>query len=87
MISQVLDSSLEIGEGAGLADLVEIGFAEVLIGHALGKHVVGGDEDLVGDGEGGSQRAATGFEAVELVPEIAALGSATRRSPRRPRLS
>jgi hypothetical protein len=37
--------------------------------------VIGGDEDFVSDGERRAQGAAAGLEAVELVLEIAALGS------------
>ena len=48
---------LRVGDGSGLADLVEIDLAEVVVGQVLGEHVIGGDEDLVGDGEhGGASR-------------------------------
>ena len=75
MITEAFEAALEIGNGAALADLVEIGFSEIAIGHAPGEHVIGGHDDLVSNGQGGTQRAATGLEAVELVPQIAAFGS------------
>ena len=68
----------EVGDGSGLADLVEIGFAEVAVGQVFGEHVIGGDEDLVGDGEGGAQAAPAGLEAMEFVLEVAPLGSRRR---------
>ena len=50
-IAEALDAAFEVGDGSGLPDLVEIGFAEVAIGQVLGEHVIGGDEDFVSDGE------------------------------------
>ena len=75
MIAEAFEAAFEVSDGSGPSDLIEIGFAEVSIGQVLGEHVIGGDEDFVGDGERGAQCAATGLEAVELVLEIAALGS------------
>src|SRR5208283_1945236 len=74
-IAEAFEAAFEVGDGSGLADLVDIGFAEVAIGHVFGEHVIGGDEDFVSDGERCAQGAAAGLEAVELVLEIAALGS------------
>jgi transposase len=74
-IAEPFEAAFEIGDGSGLADLIEVGFAEVAIGQVLGEHVIGGDEDFVGDGECGAQGAAAGLETVELVLEIAALCS------------
>ena len=51
MIAEAFEAALEVGDGSGLADLVEIGFAEVAIGQVFGEHVIGGDEDFVSDGE------------------------------------
>ncbi len=75
VVAEAFEATFEVGDGLGLADLVEIGFAEIAIGQVLGEHVIGRDEDLVGDGEGCAQAAAAGLEAVELVLEVAALGS------------
>ena len=58
VIAEALETSFEVGDGSGLADLVEIGFAEVAIRQVFGEHVIGGDKDLVGDGEGCAQAAA-----------------------------
>ena len=74
-IAEAFEAAFEIGDGSGLADLVEIRFAELAIGQAFGEHVIGGDEDFVSDGERRAQGAAAALEAVELVLEIAALGS------------
>ncbi len=74
-IAEAFEAAFEVGDGSGLADLVEIRFAELAIGQAFGEHVIGGDEDFVRDGERRAQGAAAGLEAVELVLEIAALGS------------
>jgi hypothetical protein len=53
-IAEAFEAAFEVGDGSGLADLVEIGFAEVAVGQVLGEHVIGGDEDLVSDGESGA---------------------------------
>src|SRR3954465_2914917 len=75
LIAEAFEAALEIGNGAAFADLVEIGLAEIAIDHAPGEHVIGGHDNLVSNGQGGTQRAATGLEAVELVPQIAAFGA------------
>src|SRR3712207_9065118 len=72
---KAFEAALEIGNGAAFTDLVEIGFSEIAIDHAPGEHVIGGHDDLVSNGEGGTQSAATGLEAGELVLQIAAFGS------------
>src|SRR6186997_1050472 len=72
MVAETFEPALEVRDGSGLVDLVEIGFAKVAVGNASGEHVVGGYEDLMGDGEGCAQRAASGLEAIELVSQIAA---------------
>src|SRR3954454_4502530 len=74
VIAEAFEAALEIGNGAAFTDLVEIGLAEIAIGHAPGEHVIGGHDNLVSNGQGGPQRAAPGLEAVELVPQIAAFG-------------
>src|SRR3954453_15190307 len=74
VIAEAFEAALEIGNSATLADLVEIGLSEIAIDHAPGDHVIGGHDNLVSNGQGGPQRAATGLEAVELVPQIAAFG-------------
>src|SRR6516225_12138445 len=74
-IAEAFEASFKVCDGSGLTDLVEIGCAEVATGQVLSEHVVGGDEDFVGDCERGAQAAAAGLEAVELVLEVAALGS------------
>src|SRR5208283_5596114 len=71
VIAEALETSFEVGDGSGLADLVEIGFAEVAIRQVFGEHVIGGDEDFVSDGERCAQGSAAGLEAVVLVLEIA----------------
>ena len=50
-IAEALEAAFEVGDGSGLANLVEIGFAELAIEQFLGEHVIGGDEDFVSDGE------------------------------------
>src|SRR3954449_3962591 len=75
LIAEAFEAALEIGNSATLADLVEIGVSEIAIGHAPGEHVISGHDNLVSKGQGGTQRAAPGLEAMELVPQIAAFGS------------
>src|SRR4051812_22189660 len=86
VIAEAFEAALEIGNGATLADLVEIGVSEIAIDHAPGEHVIGGHDNLVSNGQGGTQRAAPGLEAVELVPQIACLWCAPRKWRRRPGL-
>src|SRR5208337_4138920 len=73
-IAEAFEAAFEVGDGSGVANLVEIGFAEIAIGQVLSEHVIGGDKNFVGDGERGAQAAAAGLEAVKLVLEVAALG-------------
>src|SRR5436305_10672276 len=75
LIAEAFEATLEIGNGAAFADLVEIGLAEIAIDHAPGEHVICGYDNLVSNRQSGTQRAATGLEAEELVPQIAAFGS------------
>src|SRR6476661_2762196 len=84
VIAEAFEAALEIGNSATLADLVEIGVSEIAIDHAPGEHVIGGHDNLVSNGQGGTQRAAPGFEAVEFVPQIACLWFAPRKWRRRP---
>jgi hypothetical protein len=50
-VAEASAAAFEIGEGSVLADLVEIGVSELAVRQAFGEHMVGADEDLVGDGE------------------------------------
>jgi hypothetical protein len=47
MVAEAFEAALQIGDGSGLPDLVEIGFAEVPVWQALGKHVICGDQYLI----------------------------------------
>ena len=67
-VAEAFEAALEVGDGAGLADLVEIGVSQFVVGQSLGEHVVGGDENLVGDGESRAHGAATSLEAVDTCP-------------------
>ena len=40
VIAEAFEAALKVGDGSGLADLVEIGFAEVAIGQVFGEHVI-----------------------------------------------
>jgi len=72
LVTEAFYAALEGGNGAGLADLVEIGFSEVAVVDPRGQHVVGGDEDLVGNGESCAHGTPASLQAVILVLEIAA---------------
>ena len=74
MVAEAFEAALEVGDGSALADLVEIGGSEIAICQPLSEHVIGGDEYLMGDGEGCAQGTAARLEAVVLVLEIAPLG-------------
>src|SRR5271166_3609257 len=74
VIAEALKPALQVCDGAGLTDLVEIGFSEVAVRQSFGEHVIGADENLVGNGEGRAHGAAAGLETVEFVFEVAALG-------------
>src|SRR5208337_3210248 len=60
-IAEAFEAAFEVGDGSGVANLVEIGFAEIAIGQVLSEHVIGGDKNFVGDGERGAQAAAAGL--------------------------
>ena len=51
VIAEALEPALQVCDGSGLTDLVEIGFSEVAIRQPFGEHVIGADENFVGDGE------------------------------------
>jgi hypothetical protein len=46
VVAEAFEAALEVGDGSALADLVEIGGAEIAICQPLGEHVIGGDEYL-----------------------------------------
>src|SRR3954449_13092230 len=83
VIAEAFEAALEIGNSAAFTDLVEIGVSEIAIDHAPGEHVISGHDNLVSDGQGGTQSAAPGLEAVELVPQ-SCLWFAPRKWRRRP---
>src|SRR4051812_24106102 len=66
VIAEAFEAALEIGNSAAPTDLVETGVSEIAIGAAPGEHVIGGHDNLVRNGQGGTQRAAPGHEAVKL---------------------
>ena len=59
-------------------EVVEIGVSEIAVADILGKHVIDGDQDLMGDRYSGALVPAPRLEAIELVPPIAALGPGGR---------
>src|SRR5271165_1584833 len=66
VIAEAFDAALQVGDGAGLLDLIEIGFSEFMIGDALGEHVIGGNQDFVSDGEGRAHGAAAALRRWNL---------------------
>src|ERR1700751_5679392 len=74
VIAEALKPTLQVCDGAGLTDLVEIGFSEVVVRQPFSEHVIGADENFVGDGEGRAHGTAAGLETVEFVFEVAASG-------------
>ena len=60
VVAETFEPTLEVGDGPGLADLVEIGFPEVAVWHVFGEHMVRGHKDLMGNGESRAQGAAAG---------------------------
>ena len=54
MIAEAFEAALEIGNGATFTDLVEVSFSEIAIDQAPGEHVIGGHDNLVSNGEGGT---------------------------------
>ena len=54
--------------------LVQVKISQVVVGNLLGKHVIDGHQNFVGDSDRCSLVAAAGFETVELVSEISAFG-------------
>ena len=65
-IAEAFEAAFEIGDGSSLADLVEVSFSEVAVRQPFGEHVIGGDEDFMGDGEGRAHGAAAGLETWNL---------------------
>ena len=74
-------SSVRAAQGlSGAAATVEVVRAEVRIGAALVKDVVGGDQDGVTDGDDGAALAAARGEAAILGGEVGPLGARGRPS-------
>ena len=71
--SQGLRPTHQAARRADFVQRVEVATTEVAVGSAVREDVVGGDEDLVADREGGALAASSRLEAVVLVPEVAAL--------------
>ncbi len=52
VIAEALKPALQVCDGAGLSDLVEIGFSEVAVRQPFGEHVIGADENSCGQWRG-----------------------------------
>ena len=52
VIAEALKPALQVCDGAGLTDLVEIGFSEVAVRQPFGEHVIGADENSCGQWRG-----------------------------------
>ena len=52
VIAEALKPALQVCDGAGLTDLVEIGFSEVAVRQPFGEHVIGADEKSCGQWRG-----------------------------------
>ncbi len=76
VVAKTLEPADKVGADALFVDVVEIGGAEVAVVLARLEHVVGGDQDAVRDGHGGSLVAAPSLEPMELVAQVGALGQA-----------
>src|SRR4051794_41663827 len=72
LIAEAFEAAFKIGNNATLADLVEIGVSEIAIDYAPGEHVIAGHDNLVRNGEGGTQWAARRLEGVGFALAIAA---------------
>ena len=55
-------------------ELIQVQITQIVVGNALGKHVIDGDQDLMGDGHCRSFVPASRLEAVKLVPQIRSFG-------------
>jgi hypothetical protein len=55
-------------------ELIQVQIAEVVVANVLGKHVIDGDQDLMGYGHRRPFVPASRFEAVKLVPQTRSLG-------------
>jgi hypothetical protein len=52
-----------------IVEFVEVKIAQIVVGNLLGKHVIDGHQDLMGDGHGSALVPATGLETIKLVPQ------------------
>jgi len=57
----------QVAEDAPVVETIEIGRPEILVGSSGLQHLAGGDQDLVGDGDGGAHLASAGGEPAEIV--------------------
>src|SRR5690349_25030512 len=58
LIAEAFEAAFKIGNGATLAELVEISFSKIAIDHAAGEHGISGHDNRVSNGQGGTQRTA-----------------------------
>ena len=63
-----------------LVKLVKVEVPKVVVGDVLGKHVIDGYQDLMGNCHRGTLVATARLKAVELVTQICALGPGCRVS-------
>ena len=73
LVAQAFKPADEVSSSLSLLDPVQVGGAEISVRDPSRQHVIGGDEDLMGDGHRRPLRAPSGPKAVELVAEVAAL--------------
>jgi hypothetical protein len=76
LVAEAVEATDELRGDLGLVEVVEIGGTEVPVVDARREEVIGGDQDLVADGDGSTVVAPPGFEPKELVSKVAAVLSA-----------
>ena len=57
-----------------VVELIQVEISEVVVRSALGKHVVDGDQYLVGDGHQSTFVPSPSLEAIELVAQVSSFG-------------
>jgi hypothetical protein len=67
LIAQTLQAMDQIAPEMVFVEFVEVKIAQIVVGNLLGKHVIDGHQDLMGDGHGSALLPATNLETIKLV--------------------
>ena len=78
LIAQTFQAMDQIAREMVFVEFVEVKIAQIVVGNLLGKHVIDGHQDPMGDGLGSALVPATGLGTTKLVSQVGAFGFGCR---------